>query len=75
MTPELGQAIEAHLDRLHEAMGPWAADGGYYNFAERPCDAEAILPPDVCERLAEVKRRWDPDGMVVANHALSVAPA
>ena len=57
MTPELGEAIEAHLDRLHEAMEPWAADGGYFNFAERPCDADAILPPDVCARLAEVKRQ------------------
>ncbi len=57
MTPELGQAIEAHHDRLHEAMEPWAADGGYFNFAERPCDADAILPPEVCARLAEVKRR------------------
>ena len=44
MTPELGQAIEGHLDRFDEAMEPWAADGGYFNFAERPCDADAILP-------------------------------
>ncbi len=73
MTPELGQAIEGHLDRLHEAMLPWAADGGYFNFAERPCDAEAILPPDVCARLAEVKRRHDPDGIFQANHELAAA--
>lgn len=75
MTPELGQAIAAHLDRIHEAMEPWAADGGYFNFAERPCDADAILPPDTCARLVEVKRRWDPEGMIVANHAVSITPA
>lgn len=75
MTPELGQAIEAHHDRLHDAMAPWAADGGYFNFAERPCDADAILPPEVCSRLAEIKRRYDPDGMIVANHAVSLEPA
>jgi hypothetical protein len=75
MTPELGQAIVAHLDRLTEAMRPWGADGGYFNFAERPCDADAILPADVCARLAEVKRRWDPDGTIVANHAVSLTPA
>ena len=75
MTPELGQAIEGHLDRLHEAMQPWAADGGYYNFAERPCDADAILPPEVCTRLADVKRRYDPDGTIVANHAVSLSQA
>ncbi len=75
MTPELGQAIDGHLNRLHEAMGPWAADGGYFNFAERPCDADAILPADVCSRLAEVKRRWDPDGRIVGNHTLSLDAA
>jgi FAD/FMN-containing dehydrogenase len=75
MTPELGEAIEAHHDRLHEAMEPWAADGGYFNFAERPCDADAILPADVCARLAEVKRRWDPDGRILGNHAVSLDPA
>ena len=75
MTPELGQAIEAQHDRLHEAMAPWAADGGYFNFAERPCDADAILPPEICARLAEVKRRWDPDGRIIGNHAVSLDPA
>jgi hypothetical protein len=75
VTPELGQAIEAQLDSFDAAMGPWAADGGYFNFAERPCDADSILPPDVCARLAEVKRRWDPDSRIVANHAVSLGPA
>jgi FAD/FMN-containing dehydrogenase len=75
MTPELGQAIEAHLDRFDEAMQPWAADGGYFNFAERPCDTDAILPPETCARLADVKRRYDPDNMIVSNHAVAIAPA
>lgn len=75
VTPELGKAIESHLDHLHETMKPWAAEGGYFNFAERPCDVDAILPPETCSSLAEVKRRWDPDGMIVANHALSLTAA
>jgi hypothetical protein len=36
---------------------------------------EAILPPESCSRLAEVKRAWDPDDMILANHALSAATA
>jgi FAD/FMN-containing dehydrogenase len=72
MTPELGEAITAHLDSFDEAMRPWAAEGGYFNFAERACDVDAILPADVCTRLTEIKRKWDPDGMIVANHALSI---
>ncbi|HEU4706481.1 MAG TPA: FAD-binding oxidoreductase [Solirubrobacterales bacterium] len=74
MSPELGGAIEARLDRFDDTMEPWAADGGYFNFAERPCDTDAILPPDVCSRLAEVKRKWDPEGRMVGNHAVSLDP-
>jgi hypothetical protein len=75
MSPELGQAIGSSLDGLQETMKPWAAEGGYFNFAERPCDVDAILPPDTCSRLREVKERWDPDGMIVSNHALSMTVA
>lgn len=75
MTPELGEAIPAHLRRIEETMAPWAADGGYYNFVEGSCDVDAILPPDVCDRLGEVKRKWDPDGRIVANHAVSLGEA
>ncbi|HKB51687.1 MAG TPA: FAD-binding oxidoreductase [Solirubrobacterales bacterium] len=72
MTPELGEAIPPHLEKIDETMRPWAAVGGYYNFTEGPCDVDAILPPDVCDRLGEVKRKWDPDGRIVANHAVSL---
>lgn len=72
MGPEMSEAVSAGLDRLHDMMEPWAADGGYFNFADRPCNTDAILPPDVCARLAEVKRQWDPDGRIVGNHAVSL---
>lgn len=75
MNPEMGEAVGAGLDRMHEAMDPWGADGGYFNFADRPCDTNAILPPDVCVRLAEVKRKWDPDGRLFGNHAVSLDSA
>jgi FAD binding domain len=75
MTPELGEAIPPHLKKIEETMRPWRGDGGYYNFIEGPCDVDAILPPDVCERLGEVKRRWDPEGRIVANHSVSLGQA
>jgi hypothetical protein len=75
MTPELKEAINAQLDQLKEELSPWGAEGGYFNFAERPCDADAILPPEVCARLAEVKRKWDPDSRILGNHAVSLDPA
>ena len=72
MTPELGEAIPAHLSRIDETMKPWAPGGAYFNFTEAPCDVDAILPPEVCDRLKQVKRAWDPEGRVVANHAVSL---
>ncbi|MGH2984968.1 MAG: BBE domain-containing protein [Solirubrobacterales bacterium] len=75
MTPEMGEAIQKHLDLLHETMQPWAGDGDYFNFAERPCGIEAILPADTCKRLADVKRKWDPDEIIRANHSVSLTPA
>jgi hypothetical protein len=75
MTPELGEAIPQHLAKIEQTMQPWAGEGSYYNFTERPCDADAILPADVCARLAEVKRKWDPESMIVANHSVSLETA
>jgi FAD binding domain-containing protein len=75
MTPELGAAIPAHLKKIGETMAPWAASGGYYNFTEASCDVDAILPTDVCDRLGETKRKWDPNGRMVANHAVSLGEA
>jgi hypothetical protein len=75
MTPELGEAIPRHIERLEQAMRPWAAEGSYFNFTEGPCDLDAILPPAVCARLAEIKRTYDPDDRIVANHGVGVGPA
>jgi FAD/FMN-containing dehydrogenase len=75
MGPEMAEAVSGGLDRMHEAMEPWGAEGGYFNFADRPCDSDAILPPDVCSRLADVKRKWDPDVRIVGNHAVALDPA
>ncbi len=73
MTPELAEAIPAYLDRIEQAMEPWTADGAYFNFSDRPKPVEEIHPPDICARLAEAKRKWDPDDRIVANHALAPA--
>jgi hypothetical protein len=75
MGPDAAAAIDEGLDRLNEAMEPWAAEGGYFNFAERPCEVEALLPEETCKRLAEVKRQWDPDEINRANHAVSLTAA
>jgi hypothetical protein len=73
--PAMKDSITAQLDKLADAMQPWAAEGGYYNYAERPCDVDKILPAATCERLALVKRSWDPDDLILANHSVALATA
>jgi hypothetical protein len=75
MDPAMREPIQGQLDKLSDTMEPWAAEGGYYNYAERPCDVDAILPANVCERLAHVKRSWDPDNLILANHSVALATA
>ena len=72
MDPKMGPAMDEGLDRLVDAMKPWVGDGGYFNFAERPCDVNAILPDETCSRLTQVKRSWDPENVIIANHSVSL---
>jgi hypothetical protein len=73
MDPALAEPITGALDRLADSMNPWAAERGYFNYAERPCDVEALLPAETCERLAQVKRTWDPGDLILANHSVASA--
>jgi hypothetical protein len=75
MAPDAAETVPRDLDRIAKAMEPFAGGGGYFNFADSPCDIDSILPADVCTRLTEVKRKWDPDGTIVANHAVALDPA
>jgi FAD binding domain len=75
MDPAMRDPTDARLDKLMDAMKPWRAEGGYFNYAERPCDVDAILPEETCKRLEHVKRSWDPDDLIRANHAIALATA
>lgn len=75
MDPAMKEPIEGQLDRMSDAMDPWAAEGGYFNYAERPGDLDTILPEETCERLVHVKRSWDPDNIIRANHSVALATA
>jgi FAD/FMN-containing dehydrogenase len=69
--PELDQAVQAHLGRLDEAVGPWKADNVYLNFMDTPTDAQIGYDADAYSRLCEIKRRYDPDNLLRGNHAIS----
>ncbi|HEX8205261.1 MAG TPA: FAD-binding oxidoreductase [Solirubrobacteraceae bacterium] len=61
-------AVEAHLDRVAEALRPWAADHDFPNLKDRPSDPVRLFGASSAARLAEVKAQVDPDGVIRANH-------
>jgi FAD/FMN-containing dehydrogenase len=73
MSPEMGEAITAQIDAACEALEPWSTGHCYFNFADRPTDPEAIFAAETLERLRDVKRRYDPDGLISGNHNISLA--
>jgi hypothetical protein len=73
MSPEMGEAITKHIDSICKALEPWSTGSCYFNFADRPTDLEAIFAPETLEQLRDVKRRYDPEGMISANHNVSLA--
>jgi FAD/FMN-containing dehydrogenase len=52
-------------------------DGVYVNFLadEGEARVRAAYPGGTYERLAEIKRRYDPEGRIVANHGVSLETA
>ena len=73
MTPEMGKAINDHLDASMLALEPWSTESGYFNFADRPRGIEKIFAADTLDRLRDVKHRYDPDGLISGNHNVSLA--
>jgi FAD binding domain/Berberine and berberine like len=68
MSPEMGAAIDRQIDAVCDALEPWSTGSVYFNFADRPTNAESIFAPETLDRLREVKRRYDPDGLISGNH-------
>jgi FAD/FMN-containing dehydrogenase len=77
MTAGPGPVVEAArpvLDRLWTLLAPHV-HGAYANFLTGTGEAEvsAVYPPATRERLAQVKRRYDPENLFAANH--NIRPA
>jgi hypothetical protein len=72
MTPEMGAAVEAHVEAVIAAMDPWDAGRRYLNFTERPADASAFFPEGTLRRLQAVKRAHDPGDVFCSNHPVPV---
>jgi FAD/FMN-containing dehydrogenase len=72
MTPEMGAAVNRHMDSVCEALKPWSTAQCYFNFADRPTDLEALFDAETLARLREVKGRYDPDELFSSNHTIGI---
>ncbi|HVO55701.1 MAG TPA: FAD-binding oxidoreductase [Solirubrobacterales bacterium] len=70
--PEAMAPTRAWLDAMESALA--AYDSGHYlNFCDEPTEIEAAFPAGTVARLRELKRRYDPDGLLHANHPVVAA--
>jgi FAD/FMN-containing dehydrogenase len=73
MNQEMGKAIHGQIDSTIQGLEPWSTESGYFNFADRPRGIEKIFAAETLDRLRDVKRRYDPDGVISGNHNISLA--
>jgi FAD/FMN-containing dehydrogenase len=73
-TPELGAAVRSHAQAMKDALTPWRSGYDYFNFAETPADADAVLPRAAYERLRQIKAMYDPDQAIMSAHPVRPAP-
>lgn len=67
-------AIREHVPRVTAALAHYGT-GAHLGLAEQPTDLRRAFGPDVLTRLCAARARYDPDGLVVANHPISAARA
>ena len=67
-TPELRDRVRAHADAITSALSVWRAGYDYYNFAEAPTEAIAVLPRESYRRLRQIKAQYDPDEAIISAH-------
>ena len=68
--PDVAQAIDGRIAEIRAAVAGWRSRSTYLNFAERDVEPSTLYPNGVYDRLAEIRASVDPDGLLVARHAL-----
>jgi Berberine and berberine like len=73
LDPQMKEAVKAHAAVLKTALAPWAAERGYFNFADRPQEGEALFAAETYRRLAEIKAAVDSEELFRATHPIRPA--
>ncbi len=70
-SPELTDEIRGAHASVKQRLAPWlAGTTTLLSFAESQRGTRGSFPPATADRLAAVKARFDPDGMLIGNHAI-----
>ncbi len=69
-TPELARAGRADAEGARLALGPWDTGRSFLNLTERPVDPRTAYGDDAWVRLTRLRDRLDPEGILLANHAI-----
>jgi hypothetical protein len=70
ISAEVQQAITASLAEVKARMAQWASPKSQLNFAETQPGTRGSFPDATADRLARIKADYDPDGLIVGNHAV-----
>jgi FAD/FMN-containing dehydrogenase len=67
-TPHDPLTVDRHVDRLAEALSPHATGEAFLNLLTDPARTTDAFDGDDFRRLAQIKRRWDPDNVFHLHH-------
>ena len=67
---EASSFIEARVAALKAALGPWAADRGYFNFSDTPLDGDSLYPARHLPRPAVGQGGVDPRSSSGPSHPI-----
>jgi FAD/FMN-containing dehydrogenase len=70
---EMKAAVERSVKDMLDRFSAWDSGRRYLNFVESRVDPRSLFPEASYERLRELRAKYDPRGMFVANHAIPPA--
>ena len=67
-SPEMAEGIAGRMAGVARAVEAWDSGSRYLNFVDQPGKDASCFSVAAYERLGEIKRRYDPDDLIRANH-------
>ena len=71
MGPEHAEVVAGAIAALGEAVSGWATGRRLFNFADGDVDSRELYDKAVHDRLARIRLRHDPDGLLRPNHPIA----